>query len=75
MEYTLSFNFNGNYIKCLNNLNSRDPIVSDYIEAKQLAGILTPSLTAAGLLYKSTEEDFKNEIIKRIIAVEFFLKF
>jgi len=68
------FHTYGKYLQGLKALNSTDNTILGYIEVKELAGSISPSLIAGGLLKSTPKGGFTNSIIKRIVVVELYLK-
>lgn len=67
---SLHFNNNGQYLYALAKFNLSDTTIQGYVDAKIVAGDISPVLIASGLL--SQNIDFEDPFIKRILVTEFY---
>jgi len=67
---SLHFNNYGQYLYALTKFNVSDTTIQEYVDAKIVAGDISPVLIASGLL--SQEIDFDDPFIKRILVTEFY---
>ena len=70
MRNSLHFNNNGQFLYGLAKFNLSDTTIQGYIDAKIVAGDISPVLIASGLL--SQNIDFEEPFIKRILVTEFY---
>jgi hypothetical protein len=70
IKNSLHFNNYGQYLYALAKFNLSDTTVQEYVDAKVVAGNISPVLIASGLL--SQNIDFKDSFIKRILVTEFY---
>ena len=70
IKNSLHFNNYGQYLYALTKYTLNDTTIQDYVDAKIVAGDISPVLIASGLL--SQEIDFEDPFIKRILVTEFY---
>ena len=54
---------------------NQDSLISEYVNAIEVAGNISPSLIAMGALDRFKDEHFSNPIVKRILVVEFYIHY
>jgi len=67
---SLHFNIYGQYLYGLNKYNLNETTIQGYVDAKVIAGDISPVLIASGLL--SQKIDFEDPFVKRILVTEFY---
>lgn len=66
------FNIWGNYLQGLLNIRNPSQFVTDYAEAKYIAGFMSTSLMAEGILASLDKTTGNQSILKRILVAEFY---
>lgn len=66
----LDFNWRGQFIFAIEKFSKNDSVIIEYLDAKEAAGNISPSLIAGGLLYRNS--DLTEAFVKRIILMEIY---
>lgn len=66
----LDFNWRGQFIFAIDKFSKNDSVIMEYLDAKEAAGNISPSLIASGLLYRNSNLD--EAFAKRIILMELY---
>lgn len=66
----MNFNVSGQYLKALRNVSNPDSLLISYLDAKDVAGMMSYELITGGLIYSINQ--YNIEIVKRIIMFEIY---
>jgi len=68
----MNFNVSGQYLKALRNVSNPDSLLISYLDAKDVAGMMSYELITGGLIYSINQYNYNIEIVKRIIMFEIY---